>query len=471
MTTFLTRISESEWGQRIRAILRKPYSGSVVAVAIGLVALVLLTSGFGFGFDWVRTWKVIGFPGALPPFSDLHVVTLNAGRCGAAPDGIYPYIPCAFATNAYNYPPIWLLLGKLGVTAEHTAHVAVFVELPGILLMIYLLRGYSIGLGLVALLLVLSPSVVLGFERGNIDLVEWTLVGVAAMLFSERSRLAWAASLLLLMVAIIVKFLALFCCAIIIRLRRMAVITAVALVCFTVIYFYSLSPVLPYIRSITPVTPFVSFGYSILFNRIEFLYAPRLGLDLTGLTQSWIPLACVVLVIVAALLWAIAIWRSGRSYCVISEERNGTAFIFGASIYLGCFLLLGTSFTYRLVFLLLCVPQLFDWIERSGQADKASARMSWLLLGCCVISLWLKFHPEKTLHINQITDWMLFGIFTMLFALNALYALQRVVPKSRLIETLRGLPTARASAADLKFLQQSPQRRSGTSNRKAALES
>jgi hypothetical protein len=37
--------------------------------------------------------------------------------------------------------------------------------------------------------------------------------------------------------------------------------------------------------------------------------------------------------------------------------------------------------------------------------------------------MWLKFHPEKTLHVNQLTDWILFGVLTMLLVLNALYAL------------------------------------------------
>ena len=37
--------------------------------------------------------------------------------------------------------------------------------------------------------------------------------------------------------------------------------------------------------------------------------------------------------------------------------------------------------------------------------------------------MWLKFQPEKTLHVNQLTDWILFGVLTMLLALNALHAL------------------------------------------------
>jgi hypothetical protein len=36
--------------------------------------------------------------------------------------------------------------------------------------------------------------------------------------------------------------------------------------------------------------------------------------------------------------------------------------------------------------------------------------------------MWLKFHPEKTLHINQITDWVLFGALAMLTVLNTFYA-------------------------------------------------
>jgi hypothetical protein len=36
--------------------------------------------------------------------------------------------------------------------------------------------------------------------------------------------------------------------------------------------------------------------------------------------------------------------------------------------------------------------------------------------------MWLKFHPEKTLHVNQVTDWVLFAVLAMLAVLNALYA-------------------------------------------------
>ena len=420
--TIFARCHESRTVARLRSVLAKPYSGTLVAAAIAFVTLILLTGGYVFGLNWAESWRLIGIPVGTHPFYDFYVIPSAAAKCAAAGEP-YPYVTCGYQATNFNYPPIWLLLGKLGVSGADAIWLAVCFELTAIILLVLLLRGYSLGLGFVALPLVLSPSVVLGFERGNIDIVEWIAVCLAALLYSERRKLALAACIGFLMLAVAIKFLAVFCCAIIIRLRWSAIATTVALIGFTVLYLYSLATVLPLIRSITPVSPYISYGYIIIFNRLEFLYAPRFGLDLAGLTQSWIPVVCVTLVIVAAVASALVIWRSGRRHlCRISDDRTGTAFIFGAGIYCGSFLLLGTSFAYRLIFLLLCVPQLFDWIERAG-SDRTSRRTSWLLLACFAVSMWLKFRPEMTWHVNQLSDWMIFGLLSMVLAVNALYAL------------------------------------------------
>jgi hypothetical protein len=143
---------------------------------------------------------------------------------------------------------------------------------------------------------------------------------------------------------------------------------------------------------------------------------------LTGLTASWIPIVAVALVLFLAVSSALAVWRRGRAQYRLDEGSDGVAFLFGSGIYCGSFLLLGTNYTYRLMFLLLCLPQLFDWMETPRDDDAGARRMAYLLLGSCLISMWLKFHPEKTLHINQITDWVLFGTLAMLIVLNTFYA-------------------------------------------------
>ena len=290
MSALWDRIGAARTIRAVLVLLDKPYGGSVVASALGLVALTLLIAGFGFGLDWVRTWKVIGFPGALPPFFDLHIITDNAARCADAAVSEYPYVHarCDPWHQLYNYPPVWLMLGKLGINGDHTVLLATMIELPALALFAYLLRGRSIRCALIALPLMLSPSVVLGFERGNIDILEWALVCVAALVYCDGSKRRAAISLLLLCLAVVLKFLAIFCCTLAGRLRPASVIVAALLVVFSLLYLYSLSNVLPRIRTITTISPYVSYGYIILFDRLEFLYGPWLGFDLTGLTASWV---------------------------------------------------------------------------------------------------------------------------------------------------------------------------------------
>lgn len=418
----------------IRAFLAKPRSGLVVAIALGLIVAILLTGGLILKLGWARTWLLIGFPGiALPPFFDLHVVLISGADC-AQPGNVYPYIgaPCK-PWGRFNYPPVWLLLGRLGITGAHTSLVALLIEFPAILLMIFIMRGRSILMGLLSLLMILSPSVILGFERGNVDIVEWALVCAAGLMFQEYSWVRAFAAFVLLAIGIVLKFLPAFCCTLFIRLRSTSVALAIAIVLFTVGYIYILSDVMAVIRRTTPISPFVSYGYPIIFDRIEKLYAPSLGLNLTGLSASYIPLLTVALVVIAAVVIALHRWGRKSSVGRISESSAGVLFLFGAGVFGGTFLL-GTNYTYRLMFLLLCIPQITDWIEPKPNAtwDAASRPLSYAIFFSCVVSMWLKFHPELTLHINQLADWILFGIFTYVLALNGLAALSNVPQNSRI---------------------------------------
>ena len=409
----------SRVGSQAFAILAKPYSGTIVATALGLVALVLLTSAFVLERDWTQTWRTIGFPGvALPPFRDFYHIVNTAGECAASGEA-YPYTGCGYQSGQFNYPPIWLLLGQLGISAADTAWLAMTFELLAAILLTLLLRGHSIAMGLAALPMVLSPSTILAVERANNDIVEWILVCAAALIYSERRKAAAFTAAVLLCLAIALKFIALFCVSLIVRLNRTAVLVGIALTGFTILYLYSLTDALPHIRRITPVSPYISYGYAIVFDRFEFLYAPRLGINVAGLSKSWIPYAAVALALVLATAIAAIAWNRRAPACILDAGRDGTAFLFGGGIYCGSFLLLGTNYTYRLIFLLLCLPQLFDWIA----ADRASRRLAQALIASCIISMWLKFHPEKTFHINQVSDWVLFIAMTAIMALTALRSL------------------------------------------------
>ena len=77
------------------------------------------------------------------------------------------------------------------------------------------------------------------------------------------------------------------------------------------------------------------------------------------------------MVLICAAIAAARSLRHRREFCSADTSVAGTAFLFGAGIYCGTYLL-GTNFIYRLMFLLLCLPQLQDWQIRKHEGDKAA---------------------------------------------------------------------------------------------------
>ena len=107
----------------------------------------------------------------------------------------------------------------------------------------------------------------------------------------------------------------------------------------------------------------------------------------------------------------------------IDMSAAGTAFAFGAGIYCGTYLL-GTNFIYRLMFLLLCLPQLQDWqIRRSGK-DKAAAIAEQGLFVIVLGVLWVNGNANGHsifLLLPQLLDWFLFFCLAVVLISNFLH--------------------------------------------------
>jgi hypothetical protein len=87
--------------------------------------------------------------------------------------------------------------------------------------------------------------------------------------------------------------------------------------------------------------------------------------------------------------------------------------MFGASTYVGTYVL-GTNFVYRLMFLVLCVPQLMEW-----QLGSRTAAPELGLLGLVLAVLWLNGNANghsSFLLLPQVFNWVLFlWLFGILF--------------------------------------------------------
>jgi hypothetical protein len=127
-------------------------------------------------------------------------------------------------------------------------------------------------------------------------------------------------------------------------------------------------------------------------------------------------------VLICAAIVAIHSFRNRREFCSADKSAAGTAFLFGAGIYCGTYLL-GTNFIYRLMFLLLCIPQLLDWQIRKCEPDKTATRAELGLFGTVLGVLWLNGNADGHsifLLLPQLLDWFLFFCLACVLMLNFL---------------------------------------------------
>jgi len=159
---------------------------------------------------------------------------------------------------------------------------------------------------------------------------------------------------------------------------------------------------LPLIRQNTLVTYVVSYGYKVLFVGIDHLRFQG-GRGPIRLADMWAPLVALVVVLGVAALVAMKRSVRGELPLMVGNTPAGNAFLFGAGIYVGTFML-GSNFMYRLAFLLLCLPQLQDWTSHSRSPAYARALIVVILSS-------LSNGLASFMIVSQIIDWgIIFGL-------------------------------------------------------------
>jgi uncharacterized membrane protein len=172
-----------------------------------------------------------------------------------------------------------------------------------------------------------------------------------------------------------------------------------------------------------PTTFILSYGYKAIFLGMDHM-RDEAGLSPWQLADTWLPFLATAFVLVCAVAVATRSVFNGREFCSIDRSSAGTAFLFGAGIYCGTYLL-GTNFIYRLMFLLLCIPQLLDWLMRKSQ------KASWIpeagLLMTVLGVLWLNGNSNghtSFLLFPQVLNWTLFFFLAAVLTYNLLHHLR-----------------------------------------------
>lgn len=392
--------------------------GSGAVVALGMVGTGLALLALGHVVGWDPTWRTLGVTPLQPPFFDMHVINDYAA---CAWKGVDAYAPHACNGDNFNIPPTWLWLGVFGVDGSDSLWLSAAVIAAAAIVMVVLLQGRSWYHGAIALGAVISPSVMMGVERGNLDLLILALVGLAALIYKERSAGRACGAIAFLGLGVALKLFPMFCVSLAARFSRQTFIFACTIAAFSLIYLDLSLNYIYLIRRNVPTTFMLSYGYKTIFLGIDLIRSEA-GLSPIGLADTWLPAFTAALVLICAAAIAVAGFRNRREFCSVDISVAGTGFLFGAGIYCGTYLL-GTNFIYRLMFLLLCVPQLQDWQIQKRQGDNVAGIAELGLFGTVLGVLWLNGNAQghsTFLLLPQLLDWFLFFCMSAVLLLNFL---------------------------------------------------
>jgi hypothetical protein len=387
----------------------------LLGVLSGSLVLGVLFSILGYG----NTWRLWNIPTMSPCFADLRTIT---GASASLAAGLDPYVknPGDAWGRTLNYPRVWLLLSAvvdqgdtvpLGISLVVLFLVGVLLFPPG-----------DLDRSAAALLVVsvFSPAVLLGVERGNTDLLIFFLVSLAIYGANRGGgALARATGIALILLAFALKLYPAFALIYLLRedrrtFYRLSLGAAVLVGLYVALNWH----VLLLIRQNTPLGGDLAYGgIDVWANRVF----PLIG---TGLRVP------VYSALTAGLFLVLPsqVKANGASSLIQAEGMRGQsidAFRMGSGIYLGTFLV-ARNFDYRLMFLLLTLPQLLSW-ARSAMRPRANIAR-WTLIGI-ILSTWAPLLGEPLaalpsagtlgFMLDELANWAVFLGLAFLLASSA----------------------------------------------------
>ena len=370
----------------------------VLLTMLGCFFLLLFTTLVPQNY---KLWRHMGVPSLSPSFADTRTLTVAleshlAGEQIWQPNARDPW------ERPFNYPRVWLLLENLGINQSHTNLIGLGLAVIFFVCLWRLARGLSLKEGLYFSLLVFSPVTMFAVERGNIDLLMFAMLTAAVMLLDLRNTYKLAGSAALIMVAAIAKLFPFFGIALFWSLpkRTCLKVTAICSALFGGYLLLTMSD-LKLISNATPRPTFLGYGSDVILASV------------LGNGTLTMMVSKIVFLLLLGAIWL----RLRKSDPVLPATALDNAeepsfelncFRVGASVYLGTFLL-GNNWDYRLVFLLLIVPQCLRWYKTTTLLRKAAL----LNLICIALAFhWYFYSNENILRlmlVKQAINWTLAG--------------------------------------------------------------
>jgi len=394
---------------RDRAI-RDGRSMIILALILYFTILLLLRTQTGN----LEVWQRLGVYHLRPSFADMRFL-LCAIETERAGHDSYRMTECDPWLRVMNYPRLWLSLSVFPLGARQTAPLGVGLALIFYLSVLILVGPLTVREGAYYGFLVCSPAVMLGVERGNVDLLIFSLLVLTILLFQRLgTRSVWPYAVIIL--CSFLKFYPIFAMAA--ALRDRSRIIALSIIgsagAVFLVYLYWIRHDLALIIHNTWQLAFnVSFGSKVIFffyNAVHWWGAP---LNVT----AWSRASLAVVTVIAA------IFVKKTSAPSFTKEMADSMLI-GMSLYTGVFAFLGTNYNYKFIFLLLAVPQVLEWIRR----NTPYRAFAFTFLTLMAVAFWLSAQEEYwQFVVKEVVNWCLFGMsaFVLLHFVFATFGRKR----------------------------------------------
>ncbi len=391
----------------------------VLLILLGLAAITIAIATVGPE----AISRALGLGPGTVTFADLRILTAGAEsfREGYNPDLENPRDPFA---RKFNLPKAWHGLFFTGLTQADTNWLGVtfgFLFFFGLLLFP---EDFSISTAILLAMLSFSPAVMLGVERGNVELVIFFLCALCIISVERRPLLASG----ILMIAAMLKIFPVAGLAIFLEnpKERFAKISSLSILVFIIYVLLTLD-------NFTRIFANTEKGVSLAYG---MQVVPLWILDLTG-SRTWMGIAALLASLVSIGIFYFALRASAKSTDFLTQKRrNLHSFRLGASIYVSTFFL-GNNWDYRLIFLLFIVPQIMSWLESPLPQIRHPAFITLVAMilsmeHLLVSSLWPGF-PSVTLLLDEMANWVLFGLLIFLLSASAPGWIKIGLRKSKLL--------------------------------------
>ncbi len=370
------------------AAARSP--GNPIIVIFGLAGLVFWITLYLFDPDMylsaIRKWVP---EAVLPPFIDTSFI-LGQLACWRRGINVYVTNPCDEFMRTMVYPPLWLRLWFLPSSPDAKVPFALCVDVGFILSLIVLPRIPKKSDLCVVLAALASSAIGYGFERGNVDLLIFSLVALI-VLNSHRPRPERFAGYAMILVLTLLKIYPIVLFPLILRERRRtaAIIGMLALAVLAILLLMWYDQWLamlahipgPEYSSDGPGGKKLAEGLFVLADGIARHSGGVSGSHLDGALprRAWIA-GLFALLTLPALLVGLRLARQAKFLAAMGRlgPREKSCLAVGGLLYCGCFVL-GTSIAYREVFILFALPGLLRF-RRDATLPRAVRWIAWMVV-------------------------------------------------------------------------------------------